>query len=126
MTHLTRRGLLGLASLALLVACSPFSRHRADDPATIIFENAAMDQATVYVVAAGSDFRRIGTVGAARTEVLDVPVEYTNRGGTLNIVVRMLAQSDVPQTGPVTMVTGERYRVRLPPDAKMLTFLPAP
>ncbi|MDF2773365.1 MAG: hypothetical protein K0S86_2860, partial [Geminicoccaceae bacterium] len=90
----------------------------------IIFTNESLDQATVYVVAPGVDFRRLGTVIAGRTETLTVPQEFTLRG-TVNIVARLLARSELPQTGSVSIRPGERYEVRLQFDAKLLSFLPA-
>jgi hypothetical protein len=90
----------------------------------IVFTNESLDQATVYVVAPGADFRRIGTVIPGRTEALTVPSEFANRG-TVNIVARLLARSEVPQTGPVSLRPGERYEVKLLGDARILSFLPA-
>lgn len=115
------------AALVLLAmsACIGRSFRGSDDPALVIFTNDALDQATVYIVGPASDFRRIGVVSAGRTDTLKVSSELVTRG-TVNIVVRMLAQSAMPQTGSVSMAPGEAYVVRLPPDARMLTFLPAP
>jgi hypothetical protein len=53
-----------------------------------------------------------------------VPPEFTQRG-TLNFVARLLARSDLPQTGPVSIRPGEHYEVRLQANAMLLTFLPA-
>jgi len=119
--HLRRLTLLLVAFTA--VACGPRRRGPAEPLATLVFSNESLDQATVYVVAPGADFRRIGTVIPGRTETLTVPAEFTNRG-TLNIVARLLARSDVPQTGPVTLRPGERYEVRLQGDGRVLSFLP--
>ncbi len=106
-------------------ACGPVRRGPAPQPAVIYFTNESLDQATVYIVAPGLDFRRIGVVFPGRTDSLLVPADLAIRGGALNIVARLLARSDIPQTGPVSIRPGERYQVRLPPDARLLSFLPA-
>ena len=95
-----------------------------EPPATIVFTNESIDQATVYVVAPGADFRRIGTVIPGRTETLTVPSDFTNRG-TVNFVARLLARPEVPQTGTVSISPGRRYQIRLQTDGRMLSFLPA-
>src|SRR3712207_4614954 len=90
------RRLRRLAPVILLLAaaaaaCSPSRRGArggtSDPPAVLIFSNEALEQATVYVVAPGLDFTRIGTVFAGRTERLTVPAQFA-RGGTVNIVAR--------------------------------------
>jgi hypothetical protein len=106
-------------------ACGPVRRGPGPSPAIIYFTNESLDQATVYVVAPGLDFRRIGVVFPGRTDSLVVPADVAIRGGTLNIVARMLARSDIPQTGPVSIRPGERYEVRLPLSGRLLSFLPA-
>ena len=121
------RWLRRVAPLLLIFAgesCGPFRRGVGTPPAAIIFTNESIDQATVYVVAPGRDFRRIGTVSAGRTETLTVPTDMVNRG-SVNIVARLLARSDVPQTGPVSLRPGERYQVRLPMSSRLMSFLPA-
>lgn len=115
---------LALVALTFVAACGPLRRGGGDSGATIIFTNESMEQVTVYVVGPGSDSRRLGTVFAGRTDTLTVPAAYTTRG-SVNIVARMLARSGSPQTGSVSMRPGDVYEVRLPPDARMLTFLPA-
>jgi hypothetical protein len=109
--------------LAAATACGPVRRVADEPPATIIFVNESIEQATVYAVAPGVDFRRLGIVFAGQTDTLTVPLDLTNRGGGLNIVARLLARSELPQTGPVTIRRGEQYQVRLPTDAKLLSFL---
>ena len=119
----TARLVAGAALLAIaLAACGPL-RRAAEPPATLIFRNDAFEQATVYVVAAGSDFRRIGVVFGGRTDTLSVPATYIR--GAVNIVARLLARADVPQTGQVTVNSGEWYEVTLTSDARMLSLLPA-
>jgi hypothetical protein len=118
------RCLTQIAAVSAAVGCGPMRRSSDQPVATVIFTNESIDQATVYVVAPGADFRRIGTVIPGRTETLSVPPDFTNRG-TVNFVARLLARSDVPQTGPVSVVPGERYEIRLQMDGRVLSFLPA-
>ena len=125
----TSRYLRRLAPVVLILvaaaACGPLRRASGPPPAILIFRNESLDQATVYIVAPGRDFRRIGTVFAGRTEALRVPSDLAARGGTLNIVARMLARSDLPQTGPVAIRPGERYQLTLPVNSRLISFLPA-
>lgn len=129
---MTRRDRVGrLAStfvpallLAIVAACTPLKKGNAPEPALIIFHNDGIDQAAVYVAVSGVEFRRIGTVMPGRADTLTVPRDLTNRGN-VNIVARILARSTAPQTGPVSIVSGEVYEVRLPSDQKFLSFLPA-
>jgi len=96
-SQLIRRHLRELATVALLgaaTACGPFrSRGPAGEPAILVFSNQSLDQATVYAVAPGADYIRIGTVMAGRTEELKVPPDMVLRAGTINIVARLLARS---------------------------------
>jgi hypothetical protein len=116
---------LGLVALALVgTACASAGRGPNPRAATLVFSNESLDQAAVYVVAAGAEFRRIGTVIPGHTETLTIPADLTNRG-TLNIVARLLARNELPQTGPVTINPGDRYHVRLTVDGRDLSFLPA-
>jgi hypothetical protein len=119
-----RRIAVVLLILGSAVSCGPLRRGPAPPPTIIFFTNEALDQAAVYIAASGLDFRRIGTVTSGRTETLTVPPDLATRG-TVNIVARLLARSELPSTGPVTIIPGERYQVRLPPDARTLSFLPA-
>ena len=116
---------LALVGLTLAgAACASKGRGSVQPPATLVFSNESLDQAAVYVVVPGSEFRRIGTVIPGRTETLNIPSDMAIRG-SLNIVARLLARNELPQTGPVTIVPGERYQVRLTSDARSLSFLPA-
>jgi hypothetical protein len=119
------RGAISLALLLTAAACGSFRRGSGQSSSAIIFSNESLDQAAVYVVSPGVEFRRIGTVIPGRTDTLTVPADLVARAGTLNIVARLLARPDVPQTGPVSLVPGEKYQVRLTTDAKILSFLPA-
>jgi hypothetical protein len=121
---LHRLDLLVLILLVAAAACGPFRRGAAQAPVTLFFTNESLDQATVYIVGPGLDFRRIGTVFAGRTDTLTVPADLATRGGPLNIVARLLARSDVPQTGPISIRPGEQYEVRLPPNSRLMSFLP--
>jgi hypothetical protein len=120
-----RRLALAVLIVAAAIACSPLRRGPSAAPATLIFTNESLDQATVYVVVPGFEFRRIGTVMAGRTETLRVPAELAARAGTVNVVARMLARSDVPQTGPVSIRPGEQYELRLPITGRLISFLPS-
>jgi hypothetical protein len=93
-------------------------------PATLVFTNDALYQAAVYIVVPGVQARRVGTVMPGQTDTLVVPTDLSTRGGTVNIVARLLNRS--PQTGPVSILTGEQYVVRLTNDTRVLSFLPAP
>jgi hypothetical protein len=124
------RALRRLTPAALMLAaaaagCGGRRRGVPAPPAVIYFTNESLDQATVYMVGPGMDFRRIGTVFAGRTDTLRVPPDLALRGGTLNIVARLLARSDLPQTGPVSIRPGGQYQVRLPISGRLISFLPA-
>ena len=117
---------LAPAVLVFAAACGGGMRRTGNvAPTVIYFTNEALEQATVYMVVPGADFRRIGTVFPGRTDTLRVPADLALRGGTVNIVARMLARSELPQTGPVSIRPGGEYQVRLPMDARLLSFLPA-
>jgi hypothetical protein len=111
--------------LAAVAACGPLRRGAGPPPAVIYFTNESLHQASVYLVGPGLDFRRIGTVFAGRTDTLTVPADLAARGTTLNIVARLLARSDVPQTGPVSIRPGEQYQATLPLNSRLISFLPA-
>jgi len=116
---------LGPAVLILLaVACVPLRRTAGPPPAFIIFRNESLDQAAVYVVTPGVEFRRIGTVFPGRTDTLTVPADIAFRAGTVNIVARLLARSELPQTGPVSIRPGEQYLLTLPLNSRLISFLP--
>src|SRR5688572_7181243 len=109
--------------LAVTAACGPLRRPAAQEQAILSFTNESLDQADVYAVA-GTQAVRIGTVLAGRTERLVVPPDIAFRGSNVNVVVRLLAQSNRPQTGPLTLRPGERLEIRLPMDQRALVVLP--
>jgi hypothetical protein len=119
--HLLRGAFVIL--IATAAACAPTRRGAGPPPAVVYFTNESLAQADVYVVGQGLGRRRIGTVMAGRTDTLVVPADLTAR--TINIVARLSTRSAAPQTGPVSVLPGEHYAVRLPPDARLLSFLPA-
>ncbi len=110
--------------LAATAACGPLRRGAGQPPAALIFANESLDQASVYIVGPGVDFRRLGTVFAGQTDTLTVPAGVAVRG-PVNIVARLLARSDVPQTGPVSIRPGAQYEVTLPLNSRLISFLPA-
>jgi hypothetical protein len=125
-SHSASRYLLRLAPALLLAAaavCGPFRRNAGAPQAQLVFTNDALTQADVFVVAQGIGTRRIGTVLPGQTDTLVVP-DIATRSGPVNIVARLLAGSAVT-TGPVSILPGERYEVRLSNDSRILSFLPA-
>ena len=121
------RYLLRLAPALLIAAaatCGPIRRGTGPSPAVLLFTNESLYQADVFVVAQGLGATRIGTVMGGQTDTLVVPASLT-RGGTMSIVARLFARSALARSGPVAILAGERYEVRLPPDARLLSFLPA-
>jgi hypothetical protein len=119
-----RRGLGIALALAATGACGPL-RHRAtpQEQAIVSFTNESLDQADVYAVTAVQAIR-IGTVMAGRTENLIVPADIAFRGDNVNVVARLLAQRNRPQSGPITLRPGERLEIRLPMDQRALLVLP--
>jgi hypothetical protein len=110
--------------IASLAACGPLRRVPASERALIYFTNESLDQADVYGIVPGSRAVRIGTVFAGRTDTLVVPTELL-RLGNVNVVARLLAKSNTPSSGPVSINAGDRLQVRLPVDQKLLVVLPA-
>jgi len=113
-----------LALCAAAAACGGRRYGGTQPPTTIEFTNEALYQASVYVVSPGGGARRIGTVFPGRTETLTVPRDVASRGGTVNIVARLI--NSAPQTGPVSLQPGGQYAVRVTLDARVLSFLPLP
>lgn len=116
---------VAVAAASGAAGCGHFHRGGSSEPALLFFTNESLDQADVFAVAPGVEARRIGTVMAGRTDTLRVPIDLTERGGSITIVARLLAKNIAPNSGPVSVYSGEAYQVRLPPDEKLLSFLPA-
>ena len=117
------RGLGVAIALSVTAACGPLRNRPAQEQAILSFTNESVDQADVYAVV-GTQAIRIGTVLAGRTERLVVPPDIAFRGSNVNVVARLLAQSNRPQTGPITLRPGERLEIRLPMDQRALVVLP--
>lgn len=116
-----------LLALSLLSACHrarPGTDAAGDDETVIEFKNESLAQADVFVANPGSGLRRIGTVFAGRTESLVIPREVAIRG-SVTIVARLLARSNVPSTGSIAISPGTHLSVRLPLDERALYVLPA-
>ena len=134
-TFSIRRCLRCLPPAVLIVAgtaaCVSARHDTGSQPAVIYFTNESLEQVSVYLVGAGINFRRIGTVFPGRTDTLAVPADLASKGGTLNVVARMLNRAgmvnraDIAQTGPVSIRPGQEYQVRLLPESSLLAFLPA-
>ena len=114
------------ALIAVATACGPVRRGSPvpPAPALLFFTNEGLYPADVFVTGPGVSARRVGTVMAGQTDTLVVPADLATRGGTLNVVARLLGRSAI-QSGPVSIRPGEHYDVRLPLDARLLGFLPA-
>jgi hypothetical protein len=121
------RAAIAASALALAgaAACGPIHRSNSSQPpALLYFTNESLDQADVFAVTSGSQRIRIGTVFAGRTDTLTVPREVAARGDNVNLVVRLLARSATPASGPVPIRPGDHLVVRLPSDQKLLVVLP--
>jgi len=115
---------IAITLLATAAACGPLRRSN-EPPALVVFENQSTEQADVFVVRSAGDRTRIGTVFSTRTDTLRVPATYLSGDGSVNIVARILASARTPSTGSITLRSGERIMVSLPPQANTLTVLPA-
>jgi hypothetical protein len=109
--------------LAMAAACGGRRWGGTPPPAALVFTNESLSQADVYLIPQGLGARRIGTVMTGHTDTLLVPADIAGRGGAVNIVARLFARSIVAQSGPVTIAPGQMYEVRLPSDARLLSFL---
>ena len=118
--------------LVALVALSACHRNRttseidstSNEPTTIEFKNESLAQADVFVSAASSGTRKLGTVFAGRTETLTIPKDIAIRG-TINIAARLLARSRVTSSGSIAISPGTHLSIRLPLDERALYVLPA-
>jgi len=125
--HVGRRlGVVALTGLALVsAACASAGRPSPQPVASVVFRNETPEHAAVYVVSPGVEVRRIGTVIPGRTETLTIPAHMAARGNSVNIVARLLARKERPQTGPIVINPGDRLEVRLTSETTNLSFLPA-
>ena len=114
-----------VAAAVVSAACGP-KRQSTMIPATVVFVNESADLAEVYAVSSAGATIRIGTVEAGRTASLRLPGTALGGDGTVRISARIFARPRVtPTTGPFPLREGERVEVRLPPDLRMLSVLPA-
>ena len=100
----------------------PNSRISQEDPAVVYFENKSTEQAAVYAVS-GGESRRIGTVFAGQLAKLRVPATMVSRG-SINIFARLLARSEQPQSGSISIRPGSSFEVTLMPDRRTMMVLP--
>jgi hypothetical protein len=119
-----RRVTILAALMTFALACSPL-RRGGEPVAVIYFDNQSLAQADVFAVAPSGNRVRIGTVFAGRREALRVSASALGGGNSVTIVARLLASSQTPTSGPITLLPGDRLEVRLPPDARTLIVLPA-
>ena len=117
---------LATVSLVTTASCGRIMHRGSDELAQVVFVNQSLDQADVFVVSAGGQSQRIGTVFGGRTETLSVPSTFVSGATTVNIVARLLAHTNAPRTGPITLSPGESVQVTLPSSANTLTILPGP
>lgn len=126
-TNLRARLLLPLAAaFSLATACGPYRQKEAGGDvgaARLFFTNESIDQAAVYAIAGGQDVR-IGTVMAGRTETLVVPTSIAASGTAIRIIARPLGKSTIASSGPITIVPGQAWSIRLPFDQNTLVVLP--
>jgi hypothetical protein len=96
----------------------------ANSPATIRFQNDALDNATVYAVPDHGMAARLGEVFGGQTSRLVVPRDLLS-GGMVNIVAVPFARNFVVRSGPVAMSPGDVMDVRLTSDERAVSVLPA-
>jgi hypothetical protein len=97
----------------------------ANSPATIRFQNDALDNATVYAVPDHGMAVRLGEVFGGQTSKLVVPRDLLSGGGMVNIVAVPFARNFVVRSGPVPMSPGDVMNVRLTADERAVSVLPA-
>ena len=120
-----RRWLLTSALLLAVVSCSHTPPGVGTTEKTLIrFSNESLSQADVFVSAPGTDARRIGTVMAGQSDMLEIPPDVAIKGN-VTIVARLLARSNRPSSGPLAISPGTKLSVTLPLDTKTLVVLPA-
>ena len=108
-------------------ACAGTSRPNTsaaiDESAVVYFSNGSTEQAAVYA-SSGGETRRIGTVVSGQLAKLKVPASMVARG-SINIFANLLARSERPQSGSISIAPGAAYDVRLLPDRRTMTVLPS-
>ena len=113
---------LGSIALVAMTACGHIGLGKNENDVEIEFNNQSTEQATLYVLSSSEEIR-LGQVTSGRSETFRVPEAVAIRG-TVNFAVRMLARSETPTTGPLTIRPGESYVITLPPSRAALTILP--
>jgi hypothetical protein len=122
MTNRHRRALAACVVLAAAVGC-----HRGavgsqpTGPTKVVFKNESLQQADVFAVQTGRGPLRLGTVMAGHTDTLTIADRAIPYGSTVNFVARLLASSNAPRSGPVSIIPGD---VTLPSTANTLAVLP--
>ena len=112
---------LGLAGCAGGPA-RPNTAYTRAEPTVVYFSNNSTEQAAVYAVS-GGESRRIGTVLAGQLSRLMVPATMVARG-SVNIFARLLARSEQPSSGSISVQPGSIFEVTLMPDRRTMTVLP--
>lgn len=93
------------------------------EPVVMYFSNGATEQAAVYA-SSGGEIRRIGTVVTGQLAKLRIPATMVARG-SVNIFARLLARSEQPQSGMISIAPGAAYEVTLLPDRRTMLVLPS-
>jgi hypothetical protein len=121
-----RKLILALVAAVSVAGCSRVGLGRADEGSAFVdFRNESAEQASLYAMAeSGGDAVRLGTVNSGNTETLRVPEFIAGRRGTVRFFARLLARSETPTSGPVSLGPGDHYQVTLPPGRNSLTILP--
>ena len=120
--HVRRIAVLMFVVLSA-VACGPF-RHSGPPDAVVLFKNDSPDQADVYAIGSGGQPLRIGTVFAARSELLRVPSSITGGANRVNIIARIFPSMRAVGSGPFSLAPGDTMNVTLTADEKLLSVLP--
>ena len=125
---LQRIAITAAAALSLVGCAGGSSRTNtapaAEEPTMVFFSNNSTEQAAVYAVS-GGEYRRIGTVFAGQLAKLKVPASMVARG-SVNLVARLLARNERPQSGSISVRPGSSYEVTLMPDRRTMLVLPGP
>jgi hypothetical protein len=117
------RKLMLVLTLCAAAACGRIGLGNNENDVMIDFKNESTEQATLYVVPTSGEQIRLGMATAGATETFRVPESVAVRG-SVTFAARMLARSETPTTGTVTIRPGDRYIVTLPSSRAALTVLP--